>query len=283
MELPCASRWDVRHTLWKAPSGSSSVRLTCFCSHSSRRRHLSVVTASKGRQNNFSLGDQLLDYIEGGPKLRKWYGAPDQILRDGGDIESSESTNEGSEPIDEIRDAVLVTDADSMTGQLVLLALIVRRVRIRALVRDGKEIVQAFGSYVEVGALADKEVVRGVEHIVFLSQFAAYSNAGVLAALLNGNARRQAEEDESAIIALGIPCTIIRCASLRDEPGGQKGFEFKKGCARKGAISREDAALVCVEALSFPPKEVLIFEVASGDDLVDDWGAVFNSLTRTAV
>ncbi|KAH7330924.1 hypothetical protein KP509_20G008300 [Ceratopteris richardii] len=197
-----------------------------------------------------------------------------------------------------------------MTGQLVLLALIVRRVRIRALVRDGKEIVQAFGSYVEpvvgnvedarslkkslrgvraivcsnrVGALADKEVVRGVEHIVFLSQFAAYSNAGVLAALLNGNARRQAEEDESAIIALGIPCTIIRCASLRDEPGGQKGFEFKKGCARKGAISREDAALVCVEALSFPPKEVLIFEVASGDDLVDDWGAVFNSLTRTAV
>lgn len=26
--------------------------------------------------------DQILDYIEGGPKLRKWYGAPDLVSKD---------------------------------------------------------------------------------------------------------------------------------------------------------------------------------------------------------
>lgn len=32
----------------------------------------------------------------GGPKLRKWYGAPDQVLRDSGDSELLGSTSEGN-------------------------------------------------------------------------------------------------------------------------------------------------------------------------------------------
>ncbi|MCO5602006.1 hypothetical protein L7F22_056133 [Adiantum nelumboides] len=247
----------------------------------------------------------LVEESEGGPKLRKWYGAPKPDLRDGKDSDPVENTSEESQISDEVRDAVLVTDADSMTGQLVLLTLILRRVRIRALVKDTKEMVQSFGSYVEplvgdvadpkslkkalrgvravlcstkVGALADKEITKGIEHIVFLSQFAAYSNVGGLVGLLNSKARRQAEEDEAALRKLGIPCTIVRSATLRDEPGGLKGFKFKQGCTQGGSISREDAALICVKALEFPPKETLIFEVASGDDQVDDWGALFNSL-----
>lgn len=298
MELPCL--------IARTPRGVAGYHhnfVDCFSL--SQRRRLFTITASKNRQDRTSFGDQLLDYIEGGPKLRKWYGAPDQVLKDSGDSELLGSTSEEQQLTDEIRDAVLVTDADSMTGQLVLLSLIVKRVRIRALVKDEKEMVQAFGSYVEpvvgdvadpntlkralrgvravlcstkVGALADKDVTRGIEHIVFLSQFAAFSNPGGLAGLFNAMARRQAEEDEAAIKSLGIPCTIIRSAALRDEPGGQKGFRFKQGSAEKGVISREDAAMICVKALEFPPKHAITFEVASGDDLVDDWGAIFDLL-----
>ncbi|KAI5057377.1 hypothetical protein GOP47_0027392 [Adiantum capillus-veneris] len=297
-------------TIIRTPADISVSFLAGPYLQSSHRKRLSAITASNNRQDKFSLGDQLLDYIEGGPKLRKWYGAPEQVLRDGGDSDSVGSTSEESQFLDEVRDAVLVTDADSMTGQLVLLSLILRRVRVRALVKDAKEMIQAFGSYVEpvvgdvadpkslkkalrgvravlcstkVGALADKEITEGIEHIVFLSQFAAYSNAGGLAGLLNMKARRQAEEEEAAIRNLGIPCTIVRSATLRDEPGGLKGFNFKEGCTQGGSISREDAALICVKALDFPPKEAIVFEVASGDDLVDDWGALFNSLNGSSL
>lgn len=37
-----------------------------------------------GRKPKLSFGDQLLDYIEGGPKLRKWYGQEEAAPRDGG-------------------------------------------------------------------------------------------------------------------------------------------------------------------------------------------------------
>lgn len=274
---------------------------------SSQQTRFFTITAAKRRQDGPSLSDQLLDYIEGGPKLRKWYGAPDQLRKDFGESELLETTSEEHQMTDEVRDAILVTDADSMTGQLVLLSLIVKRARVRALVKDAKETVQAFGSYVEpvvgdvadlnclkkilrgvravfcsskVGALANKDVTRGIEHIVFLSRFAALGKAGGLSGVFNAKARQQAEDDEAAIKGLGIPCTIIRSAKLLDEPGGQKGFKFKQGSAEKGVISREDVAMICVKALEYPPKQAITFEVAGGDDVVDDWGAVFESMNR---
>jgi hypothetical protein len=101
--------------------------------------------------SSMSFGDRLLDYIEGiefellscnkclmlnspltfsfwlsgGPKLRKWYGAPDQFTRDGGDGDLREQENNDAEPGEEeeeddagVRDAVLVTDAEGDTGQV---------------------------------------------------------------------------------------------------------------------------------------------------------------------
>ncbi|KAH8968551.1 hypothetical protein BDL97_03G133400 [Sphagnum fallax] len=154
--------------------------------------------------SSMSFGDRLLDYIEGGPKLRKWYGAPDQFTRDGGDRDLREQENNDAEPGEEeeeddagVRDAVLVTDAEGDTGQLLVLALILKRSRVRALVKDAKAATSAFGPYVEpvegdvsdaaslrkalkgvravicpskVGALANKALVKGVEHIVLVSQ-----------------------------------------------------------------------------------------------------------------
>ena len=49
-----------------------------------------------------------------------------------------------------VRDAILVTDADSDTGQLVVLSAILQRLRVRALVKDAKAATAAFGPYVEV-------------------------------------------------------------------------------------------------------------------------------------
>lgn len=57
-------------------------------------------------------------------------------------------------------------------------------------------------------------------------QLAAYRNEGGLAALFQGNGRRQAEQDEVAIASTGVPYTIVRPGALRDEPGGQLGFQF---------------------------------------------------------
>lgn len=156
---------------------------------------------------SFSLGDQLLDYIEGGPKLRKWYGAPDQLPKDGGDGQRDEDAKEPSEEEEEgPGDAVLVTDADSETGQLLVLALILKRMRVRALVRDAKAATAAFGPYVEpvvgdvsdptnlkkalrgvravicptkVGAVANPTVVKGLEHIIFMSQERRWSSSAV--------------------------------------------------------------------------------------------------------
>ncbi|KAJ1437046.1 hypothetical protein SESBI_03886 [Sesbania bispinosa] len=51
-----------------------------------------------------------------GPKLRKWYGAPDLHPKDGNAIQDEEDDY----PEDEVRDAVLITDGDSEKGQVCL-------------------------------------------------------------------------------------------------------------------------------------------------------------------
>ncbi|KAH8968553.1 hypothetical protein BDL97_03G133400 [Sphagnum fallax] len=122
--------------------------------------------------SSMSFGDRLLDYIEGGPKLRKWYGAPDQFTRDGGDRDLREQENNDAEPGEEeeeddagVRDAVLVTDAEGDTGQPVE-----GDVSDAASLRKALKGVRAVICPSKVGALANKALVKGVEHIVLVSQ-----------------------------------------------------------------------------------------------------------------
>ncbi|KAJ7300147.1 hypothetical protein O6H91_Y063800 [Diphasiastrum complanatum] len=226
-----------------------------------------------------SFGDRLLDYIEGGPKLRKWYGAQEQLVRDGGqkDYEEASTAEQILEDTDGVRDAVLVTDADTETGQLIVLSLILKRVRVRVLVKDAKFAISAFGSYIEVGALAQNGVLRGVEHVIFLSQLVVLRNEKGIGSILAARARKQAEEDEAAVANFGVPTTIIRTGRLQDEPGGRLGFAFAQGSTLWGTLSREDTATVCVKALDVPPQQSLIFEVVNGSDTVSDWEDVFSS------
>uniref|UniRef100_A0A1D1ZLI0 Uncharacterized protein At5g02240 n=1 Tax=Anthurium amnicola TaxID=1678845 RepID=A0A1D1ZLI0_9ARAE len=257
-------------------------------------------TSCSAKKKEASFTDRILDYIEGGPKLRKWYGAPDLLPKDG----DSEAGEDGDEEVEEVRDAVLVTDGDSEIGQMVILSLIVKRARVKALVKDKQAAVDAFGSYVEPivgdassksflkkafrgvraivcpsneGFLSDVGQMKGVEHIVLLSQLAAYKGCSGLQALMNNKARKLAESDEEAVIASGIPYTIIRAALLQNSPGGNQGFIFKEGVAATGRLSKEDAALICVEALDTIPQKGLVLEVANGEEKVSDWKERFAS------
>ncbi|RLN40158.1 uncharacterized protein C2845_PM01G17760 [Panicum miliaceum] len=278
------------------------------------RPALLAVARAKGK-DEASFTDRILDYIEGGPKLRRWYGAPDLLPKDG----SAEDEEAESPDIEEPRDAVLVTDGDSEIGQMVILALILKRARVKALVKDKRSTEEAFGTYVEcmVGDMEDKSFtkkalrgvravispandgffsepidLKGVEHIVLLSQLtlvsvfcpyeilirvqlAVYRNSGGLQAIMNSKLRKLAERDEEVVLASGIPSTIIRTGSLQSTPGGERGFDFTEGVAAKGRISKEDAATICVEALDGIPRKTLIFEVANGDEKVADWKAWF--------
>ncbi|KAG2551355.1 hypothetical protein PVAP13_9KG249801 [Panicum virgatum] len=267
------------------------------------RQALLAVARARGK-DEASFTDRILDYIEGGPKLRRWYGAPDLLPKDGG---AEDEEAESPVDIEEPRDAVLVTDGDSEIGQMVILALILKRARVKALVKDKRSTEEAFGTYVEcmVGDIEDKSFtkkalrgvravispvddgffsepidLKGVEHIVLLSQvynalLAVYRNSGGLQAIMNSKLKKLAERDEEVVLASGIPSTIIRTGSLQSTPGGERGFDFTEGVAAKGRISKEDAATICVEALDGIPQKTLIFEVANGNEKVADWKAWF--------
>lgn len=59
-------------------------------------------------------------------------------------------------------------------------------------------------------------------------QLSVYRGASGVQALMKSNARQSAEEDESLVMASGIPYTIVRAGLLTDTPGGKQGFNFTK-------------------------------------------------------
>ncbi|KAK6911875.1 hypothetical protein RJ641_023968 [Dillenia turbinata] len=217
----------------------------------------------------------------GGPKLRKWYGAPDLLPKDGSLAEEDDSPE-----VDEIRDAVLVTDGDDDIGQMVILSLIVKRNRVKALVKDKQAAIEAFGTYVEpiAGDAKDKTFVnkalRGVRAII-CPKICRQGRSGILA-MMQSNARKLAEQDESTVMASGIPYTIIRAGLLQNTPGGKQGFSFKEGSAAKGTLCKEDAAFICAEALDAVPQTGLVFEVVNGEEKVVDWKECFKALMGEA-
>ncbi|EXC04961.1 hypothetical protein L484_002612 [Morus notabilis] len=261
------------HTSYSRPLYSNSPAIFTI-----KKRLLFRCSAKK----KISFTDQILDYIEGGPKLRRWYGAPDLLPKDGPTVEDEDEDSVIFEVIfdnayeDEIRDAVLVTDGDSDIVQMVILSLIVKRSKIKALVKDKRAALEAFGTYVDslAGDTTDrpflKRALRGVRTII-CPNLSVFKAAGGIQALMKGNAVKRAEKEESTLVASGIPYTIIRAGLLRNTPGGNRGFSFAEGSAAKGSLSKEDAALICVEAVDAVPQTGFSFEVVNGEEKVSDW------------
>ncbi|XP_048318449.1 uncharacterized protein LOC107406386 isoform X2 [Ziziphus jujuba] len=273
---------------YQKPCSCRAMNFSSFIFNEEKEKRALVRCRAKKK---ISFTDQILDYIEGGPKLRKWYGAPDLLPKDGSIVEDED------EDQDEARDAVLVSNGDSDIGQMVILSLIVKRARVKALVKDKRAALEAFGTYVEslTGDSRDKPFLRkalrgvrtiicpnegflsnvgslkGVQHVVLLSQLSVYKGAGGIQAFMKSNSRKLAEQDESVLVASGIPYTIIRAGLLKDSPGGTLGFSFEKGSAAKGSLSKEDAAFICVEAVDTVPQRGFTFEVVNGGEKISDW------------
>ncbi|KAG6512464.1 hypothetical protein ZIOFF_030575 [Zingiber officinale] len=128
------------------------------------------------------------------------------------------------------------------------------------------------------GFFSDVARTKGVNHIVLLSQLRYYKGSGGFQAIMNSKARELADRDEKAVITAGVPYTLIRTGLLQSVPSGDHAFSFSKGDAAKGNLSKEDAAVFCVEALESPPEEGLIFQVANGEEKVTDWKVKFAAL-----
>ncbi|GFR48699.1 hypothetical protein Agub_g10655, partial [Astrephomene gubernaculifera] len=113
-------------------------------------------------------GDELLDFVTAGPKMRKWYGGDRALLA------SEEQEPEPDEP-EAISDTVLVMEADSPIGEQVALQLILARQQLRLLVRDVAAAKVAYGPYataVPADAAAavpvSPRLLRGVKCLVLL-------------------------------------------------------------------------------------------------------------------
>ncbi|XP_020526050.1 uncharacterized protein LOC18439409 isoform X3 [Amborella trichopoda] len=192
-----------------------------------------------------SFTDRILDYIEGGPKLRKWYGASDELPRDGGLPEEEES----AEP--EVRDSILVTNGDSEIGQMVILSLILRRARVKALVNDKRAALDAFGSYVEPISRQGND------------------SSGLTKAI----------KGVRAIICPSHEGCLSEIESMR---GVQHIILLSQDAAAKGRLSKEDAAMICAEALNIIPERGLVFEVVNGEEKVLNWKERFASLIASS-
>ncbi|GIL49809.1 hypothetical protein Vafri_6123 [Volvox africanus] len=193
------------------------------------------------------IGDELLDFVTAGPKLRKWYGAGERPV-DGGEEQEPE------EP-DTTSDVVLVTDADSPIGEQVVLQLILARQQLRLLVRDIAAAKTAYGPYatpLPTDAGTSPRALRGVKclvllgrpvrglieaakaarvkHVVLLSSASAaastksgaFSLGGFsLVGGAGGSAARELRElgdssAEAALKASGLPYSVVQVYGLQD-------------------------------------------------------------------
>ncbi|PNW86750.1 hypothetical protein CHLRE_02g095133v5 [Chlamydomonas reinhardtii] len=227
------------------------------------------------RQNK--IGDDLLDFVTAGPKLRKWYGAGER-LTDGGPEEEPEEPEEQAPT----GDAVLVTDADGGVGEQVVLQLILARQELKLLVKDVAAAKNAYGPYTtplpaEAVAAAPGKALRGskalvllgrlpggpalleaaraarVAHVVLLTAAPGATAGGggfSLGGLLGGG---EAARDlkglgdaaaAEAVRRCGIPYTLVQVAGLTDAGrGGGVRVEQQQAAAAGGAAAGARAPL----------------------------------------
>ncbi|PSC69478.1 DNA excision repair ERCC-2 [Micractinium conductrix] len=242
-----------------------------------------------------------------GKKLRKWYGVEGQVLpRDGGQQGEAEPQPEEEEPAEREYIAVLDADSSPMAEQVVL-QLILKRSKIRALVRDVGAAKSGFGPYIEavqgdssdaaavrrllrgakaavccskLGALLPAAAAARVPHVVLLTASPAGGGLGSLFA----GAEQQALGDasrEAALRASGLPHTIVQVGTLAGVPGGGSSLALTAGGAPQGNVAREDAAVALAEAAERDAAAgslTLQLRAAGQGDPPEDWQAAFADL-----
>jgi len=254
----------------------------------------------------------MLDVMEGGPKLRRWYGSDSSVGDGTGATSDGDEDAAYGDAVDDDEDVelnlpktnILVTDADGALGESIVMQLILAKASVVAAC-EAERIVGAetrFGPYVNVvsnstsaGARLNgvRAVVvtdaleedllaacarRGVKHVVLVSS--AKSAGGGLFPSANEKARRDKTREELAKRS-GVALTIIRPCSVKSSPSQGREIRFGQGDTLTGEVSIEDLAETVARALTRPPKpgKSLEFEVSNGAGVAErDWKALFAPL-----
>ena len=162
--VPCA-----RHAVGCRPSRPPCHRLRNFRARCAAEGD--AVPSLPGGHQPWLIGDDLLDFLEAGPKMRKWYGAPpkgveeeerrqkrERRKQEGGDGGNGDEGDDDEGPTN----SVLVIDANSKVGEQTVLQLILSRIRVKAIVSDVEASAAAFGPYVKCvkGSLDNERSLR---------------------------------------------------------------------------------------------------------------------------
>lgn len=244
------------------------------------------------------LSAELLDVVTGGPKMRKWYGQEsNNVPRDGGEQPQEQeqeqqqqqaSTVPQVDAYDGPRDVIMVTDADTPTGELVTLQLILLRAKVRILVKDTVAAKNGYGPYVEpvsvdinsqgglaralqgvksvvalgrLGALLPAAQRAGVERVVLLSTAGMPQPGGVAALFQNGaDAGLKDPTREAALSSSSIPHIVVKAGVIQDVPGGSSKVSVaphtgggSSSSSQRSSISREDLASAVVASAVYLP------------------------------
>ena len=167
-----SARVDVALNHVRRDDGVTSTGTSLRARHS-RGRSLTRVRAKKG------FFDEMLDVMEGGPKLRKWYGqdssvgAPGAERPDpppgGGDADDTPapSRQDVLEAWDkQPRRSTLVTDVDTALGEAVVVQLIVAKQPVVATGLPADVVASRFGPYVTAADAADLSDERETSYLL---------------------------------------------------------------------------------------------------------------------
>jgi len=120
----------------------------------------------------------------------------------------------------------------------------------------------------------------GVKQFVLVSSAGASQEDHYLNKMFN-NVLRWKFKGEEALRNSGLIYTIVRPGGLVNIPGGEQRLVFAQGDTTSGRISREDVALICIQALQEPAARNKTFETYSTEEPGNNnWSAMFAALEQ---
>jgi len=131
-------------------------------------------------------------------------------------------------------------------------------------------------------ALFDAARAAGVRHVVMMSSRGVTQIDNPLNKRVN-NVLVWKYLAEEHLRRSGLPYTIVRPGSLRNDPGGQAGYRVEQGDARAPLmpIPRADVSTLILRALGNPDAMGKTFEVVSDPATrTVDWPALWQSIAR---
>ena len=215
-----------------------------------------------------SLFDEVIDGLEGGRKLRRWYGSDSSVGTDGSarvdanddDTRMLDGAEDAEDDDDDVeldlpKRSVLVTNADGELGEAIAMQLIVAKVPVVCVVENTAQGEGRFGPYATfastktspgarlngVRSVVVSEDVsedflracarRGVKHVVLVS--ATKNSSAGLAAMFSGASKgdkvRRDRTREALARSCGVATTVVRASAIRASPGGARDIIFEQG------------------------------------------------------